>query len=274
MLAYYARMWRLRTLFGTSKPIIAMVHLPALPGRPRHDKHAGMGKIVDSVAADLTALQAAGVDGLLFCNEADLPYQLATGPEIAAGMAAVIGQVRAGIAIPFGVNIVWDPIASLAVAVATGAAFIREVCTGSYESDHGPMRPDLGAIAAYRARIGAGQVALFSNVTPEFGSTVGTRQVADRARSAAFLGADAILISGLMTGTPLDAGELAAAKDAVPDVPVLANTGTRAETIGEILAVADGAIVGTSLKMDGVTWNAVDQDRAVRFMDAARAARG
>ncbi len=108
-LAYYARMWRLRTLFRTGKPIIAMVHLPALPGRPRHDKRAGMGKIVDSVAAGLTALQAAGVDGLLFCNEADLPYQLATGPEIAAGMAAVIGQVRAGIAIPFGINIVWGP---------------------------------------------------------------------------------------------------------------------------------------------------------------------
>ena len=136
------------------------------------------------------------------------------------------------------------------------------------------MRPDVGAIAAYRARIGAHSVALFSNITPEFGSTVGTRPVADRARSAAFLGADAILISGLMTGTPLDAGELAAAKEAVPDVPVLANTGTRAETIGQILAVADGAIVGTSLKMDGVTWNAVDRDRAARFMDAARAARG
>jgi hypothetical protein len=189
-------------------------------------------------------------------------------------MAAVIGQVRAGIAVPFGVNVVWDPIASLAVAAATGAVFIREVCTGSYESDHGPMRPDLGAIAAYRERIGAGSVALFSNITPEFGSTVGTRSVADRARSAAHLGVDAILISGLMTGTPLDRGDLAAAKQAAPDLPVLANTGTRAETIGQILAVADGAIVGTSLKMDGVTWNAVDQDRAARFMAAARAARG
>jgi membrane complex biogenesis BtpA family protein len=267
-------MWRLRSLFGTSKPIIAMVHLPALPGRPRHDRRAGIGKLVDSAAADVKALQAAGVDGLLFCNEADLPYQLVTGPEIAAGMAAVIGQVRACVAVPFGVNVVWDPIASLAVAAATGAAFIREVATGSYESDHGFMRPDLGAIAAYRERIGAGSVALFSNITPEFGSTVGSRTVAERARSAAYLGVDAILISGLMTGTPLDATELAAAKRAVPDVPVLANTGTRAETIGEILAVADGAIVGTSLKVDGVTWNAVDQDRAARFMEAARAARG
>jgi uncharacterized protein len=54
---------------------------------------------------------------------------------------------------------------------------------------------------------------------------------------------------------------------------VVANTGVRADTVGQILAWADGAIVGTSLKYNGVTWNAVDPDRAARFMDAARAAR-
>jgi uncharacterized protein len=264
---------RLADLFGTSKPIIAMVHLPALPGRPRHDKHAGLDLLVDVVARDLAALQAAGVDGLLFCNEADLPYQLATGPEIAAGMAAVIGQVLGEMTTPFGVNIVWDPVASLAVAAATGASFVREVFTGVYESDLGIMQPDLGSIAAYRERIGAGPVALFGNITPEFASTIGQRSVADRARSAVYLGVDAILISGQITGTPLDLDELRAAKAAVPGVPVLANTGVRADTVGQILAIADGAIVGTYLKHNGVTWNAVDPDRAARFMAAARAAR-
>ena len=264
---------RLADLFGTSKPIIAMVHLPALPGRPRHDKRAGMPALVESVARDLAALQAAGVDGLLFCNEADLPYQLATGPEIAAGLAAVIGAVRTQIAVPFGVNIVWDPVASLAVAAATGACFVREVFTGVYESDLGIMQPDLGSIAAYREQIGAGRVALFGNITPEFASTIGQRGVPDRARSAVYLGVDVILISGQITGMPLDLGELAAAKAAVPDVPVLANTGTTADTIARILSIADGAIVGTSLKMDGQTFSAVDPGRPARFMDAARAAR-
>jgi len=264
---------RLAEVFGPGKPIIAMAHLPALPGRPRHDRDAGIGLLVDTVARDLTALQAAGVDGLLFCNEADLPYQLATGPEIAAAMAAVIGQVRGEIAVPFGVNIVWDPVASLAVAAATGAAFVREVFTGVYESDLGIMQPDFGAIAAYREQIGAGSVALFSNITPEFASTIGSRTIGARARSAAFLGVDVILISGQITGTPTDTGELRAAKAAAGDTPVLANTGVRADTVADILALADGAIVGTSLKYGGVTFNAVDPDRAAQFMDAARAAR-
>jgi membrane complex biogenesis BtpA family protein len=263
----------LRDLFGVSKPIIAMVHLRALPGRPRHDRAAGMRPIAEAVARDLATLQDAGVDGLLFCNEADLPYQLSVGPEAAAAMAAVIGEVSHEIRRPFGVDLVWDPVASLAVARATGASFVREVFTGVYESDLGIMRPDLGAIAAYRAGIGAESVSLFANITPEFASSLGTRTIPERARSAVFLGVDTVLISGPITGTPTDIAELHAAKAAVPTAPVLANTGVTAGTVAQILAVADGVIVGTTLKRDAVTWNPVDPGRAATFMAAARRAR-
>jgi uncharacterized protein len=263
----------LRHLFGVHKPIIAMLHLPAMPGRPRHDRSAGMAHLVDTVGRDLEALQLAGVDGFLFCNEADLPYQIGVGPEVAAGMAAVIGQLRSRISRPFGVDLVWDPVASLAVARATGASFVREVFTGVFESDLGIMQPDFGAIAAYREQIGAGSVALFSNITPEFASSLGNRSIAARAMSASYLGIDAILISGQLTGTSTDRGELLEAKAAVPDMPVLANTGVREDTVDDILAIADGVFVGTSLKRDGVTWNAVDPDRASRFMTAAQRSR-
>jgi uncharacterized protein len=259
--------------FGTHKPVIAMVHFPALPGRPQHDRAAGRARLVDVVGRDLAALQEAGVDGLLFCNEADLPYQLAVGPEIPAAMAAVIGELRSSVRLPFGVNILWDARASLALARATGAAFIREVLTGVYESDLGMIAPAIGDLAAYRDAIGAGDVALFDNIAPEFASAIGSRGIADRARGAAFLGADAILISGPAAGVPFAMSDLAAAKEAVPDTTVVANTGVRAESIADIFAVADAVIVGTSLKVDGITWNAVDPARAQRLMDAARSAR-
>jgi membrane complex biogenesis BtpA family protein len=268
----------LRQLFGVSKPVIAMVHLRALPGRPRHDRAGGMRLITDAVRRDLRALQDAGVDGLLFCNEADLPYQLGVGPEATAAMAAVIGAVRAEISRPFGVNLVWDPAASLAVARATGASFVREVFTGAYESDLGVMRPDFGAIGAYRSEIGAQEVAIFANITPEFASSLGGRTIAQRARSAVYLGVDALLISGAITGEPTDLAQLRAAKAAVTStgvtaVPVLANTGVTADTVADVLAVADGAIVGTALKAGGVTWNEVDPERAASLMAAARQAR-
>ena len=263
----------LRRLFGVDKPAIAMLHLPAMPGRPRHDRAAGMRHLVATVERDLESLQAAGVDAFLFCNEADLPYQMSVGPEVAAAMAAVIGQVRDLITRPFGVDLVWDPVSSLAVARATGASFVREVFTGVFESDLGVMRPDFGAIAAYREQIGAGAVAMFSNITPEFASTLGHRSIATRARSAAYLGVDAILISGQITGTDTHVADLREAKQAVPQMPVLANTGVREETVDAILAIADGLFVGTSLKRDGVTWNPVDPERAARFMTAVHRAR-
>jgi uncharacterized protein len=259
--------------FGTVKPVIAMVHFPGLPGRPRHDRKAGRARLLDVVGRDLEVLQDAGVDGLLFCNEADIPYQLRVGPEIPAAMAAVIGELRSSVGVPFGVNILWDAKATLALARATGASFIREVLTGVYESDLGIIEPSLGDIAAYREAIGAAGVALFDNITPEFSSSLGSRSVAERARSASFLGVDAILISGPEAGVPFAMSDLRAAKTAVPETPVLANTGVQADRLAEILAVADGVIVGTSLKVDGVTWNPVDPARARHFVDTARQVR-
>jgi membrane complex biogenesis BtpA family protein len=263
----------LERTFGVRKPVIAMLHLPGLPGRPWHDVAGGIGRAVDVVGRDLAVLQDAGVDGLMFCNEADVPYQLAVGPEIVAAMSSVIGQLRRDVRIPFGCNLLWDAIASLAVARATGAVFVREVMTGVYESDLGMIEPHIGEIAAFRQAIGASDVLLFDNIAPEFASAIGHRTVADRARGAAFLGADAILISGPAAGTQFAMSDLVAAKEAVPSTPVIANTGVRASTIEHIFKVADGAIVGTSLKRDGVTWNEVDADRARALVDAARAAR-
>jgi membrane complex biogenesis BtpA family protein len=255
----------LKNLFGTPKPIIAMLHARALPGRPRHDAAAGMKPILDALARDLDALQAAGVDGLLFCNEADLPYRLRTGPETAAAMAALVGELSQEIHVPFGIDIVWDPVASLAVARAAGACFVREVFTGVYESDLGLMKPATEANQQ--------DVAVFANITPEFASPLGHRATKERARGAAFLGVDAILITGPITGLPTSLEELRTVKAAVPGTPVLASTGVTVGTIKRTLETADGAIVGTHLKHDGVTWNPVDPVRAAAFMAAAHSAR-
>jgi uncharacterized protein len=259
----------LERIFGTQRPLIAMCHLHALPGRPRHDAAAGIDGIVERLARDVAALQDAGVDGLLFCNEHDIPYQLRVGHEAVAAMAAAIGRLRAELRLPFGVDLLWDPRAALAVARATGAAFVREVFTGVYESDMGLMAPSLGELAAYRHQIGADGVALFTNITPEFSRSVSGRPVAERARSAAFLGVDALLVSGQMAGVSADLEDLREAKDAAPAVPLLANTGVSEENLGRILKVADGVIVGTSLKVDRMIWNPVDPARARRLVELA-----
>ena len=263
----------LQRIFGTPKPMIAMCHLLALPGRPRHDAESGMDRIYEAVRKDVLVLQDAGVDGLLFCNEHDLPYSAQVGMEIAAAEAAVIGRLRHELTIPFGVDLLWDPRAALAVARATGAAFVRGVFTGVFESDMGMLAPDFGELACYRHAIGADGVAIFTNVTPEFSRSVSGRPVAERARGAAFLGADALLISGPQAGAQIDLADLQAAKENSGEVPVLANTGVTHDNAEKILSLADGIIVGTGLKIDGSTWNAVDPDRASRMVAIVRRSR-
>src|SRR4029079_19671256 len=99
----------IRDLFGVQKPIIARVHLKALPGDPGYDAQKGMDWIVESARADLRALQAGGVDAVMFSNEASLPYLTKVEPITVACMARVIAELCPEINIPFGVNVLWDP---------------------------------------------------------------------------------------------------------------------------------------------------------------------
>ncbi|HVG49200.1 MAG TPA: BtpA/SgcQ family protein [Rubellimicrobium sp.] len=263
-----------RRVFGRGKPVIAMVHLGALPGTPLHDEGAGVDGILQAARADLQALQAAGVDAVMFGNENDRPYELKVDTASTATMAYVIGRLRPEIMVPFGVNVLWDPMASVALAAATGAGFVREIFTGTYASDMGVWAPDAGEALRYRNRLGRRDLAMLYNVSAEFADSLDRRPLPDRARSAVFSSIpDAVLVSGQITGEAARMEDLEGVKRVLPTTPVLANTGVKHDTVAEVLRIADGCVVGSALKVDGHTWNAVDPDRARDFMDKARAAR-
>ena len=266
-------MSNLKDLFGVEKPLIAMCHLEGLPGRPRYDEAGGIEGIVRSAAREVAALQDGGVDAILFCNENDRPYQLQAGLESAAALTRVVTECKPE-GVPFGVDFLWDARCALAVAAATGASFIREVATGAWESDMGLWSPDAAQLLRERRRLDVTDLAVFMNITPEFASTVGSRTPAAIAKSTVVSSlADVILVSGAMAGAEPDLSVIASVREAVDEnVPVLLNTGARAETIDRYFKYADGCIVGSSLKVDGYTWNPVDPERAKRFVDAARSA--
>ena len=267
-------MQRFETVLGTKKPVIAMVHLGALPGTPLHDNERGLEGLVEAARADLTALQAAEVDAIMFGNENDRPYEFHVDTASTATMAYVIGQLRDQIAVPFGVNVLWDPCSTIALAAATGAAFCREIFTGTYASDMGHWAPDAGSALRYRKQLGRDDLLMLYNVSAEFADSLDRRPLSDRARSAVFSSIpDAVLVSGQITGEAAKMEDLEAVKAVLPDIPVLANTGVKHDTVAEVMRVANGCIVGSSLKIDGDTWNAVDPDRVRDFMDRAKAAR-
>ena len=239
----------LKELLGAEKPVVAMAHLPPLPGTPLYDEVGGAAAIVESVRRDVEILTETGFDAILFCNEGDRPYQLKATFEGVAMMARVVAEIAPRDK-PFGVDYLWDAEAALAVAAVSGASFIREVATGVYESDMGLWAPDAGKLLRYRRQLNAANVAVFMNITPEFASSVGTRDIATTARSVRVSSlADAILVSGPMAGAEPSVYAVREAKRGCGDeTPVFANTGVKSTNVRDFLAVADGAIVGSISK--------------------------
>lgn len=262
---------KFQNIFGANKPVIGMVHIGALPGTPLFDPELDL---LAAARADLIALQNAGFDAVMFGNENDRPYEFEVDRASTATMAALIGQLKSEISVPFGVNVLWDPMSTVALGAATGAAFVREIFTGTYASDMGLWAPDAGRAMRYRDRLGRSDMAMLYNVSAEFACSLDQRPLPDRARSAVFSSIpDAVLVSGQITGEAAALSDLEAVKSVLPDTPVLANTGVKHETVADVLKVADGCIVGSSLKVDGDTWNPVDPERAADFMERARKAR-
>ena len=255
------------------KVLIAMAHVPPLPGTPLYDAALGVQGLIDQVKRDTEKLLIAGFDAILFCNEGDRPYQLSAGLEASAVMTRVATECKPQ-EIPFGVDFLWDAQAALAIAVGSGARFMREVVTGTWESDMGLWQPDAATLFRNRRNFGREDLAIFANITPEFASSIGHRTPAQMAKSTLVSSiADAILVSGPMAGAEPDVSTVSSVREAVPsDIKVLLNTGAKSSTIAKYLKHADGCIVGSDLKRDGYTWNEVELDRAKRFIDQARSA--
>jgi hypothetical protein len=250
------------------KVVIAMAHIGALPGSPLYDIKGGLARLIDGVAKDIEALQAGGVDAIMFGNENDRPYLFKAPPEGIAAMTAIVQAVKPILKVPFGVNYLWDPVASVAIGAATGAKFVREIFTGVFASDMGLWTPDCAGAARLRRNLGCEDMKMLFNINAEFAHSLDARPIEMRARSAVFSSlADAILVSGPLTGQAVDQSDLRKVCEAVREVPVFANTGVNIENVASILAIASGIIIGTHFKVDGNTWNPVDPSRVKRFMD-------
>lgn len=257
--------------FGHRHLMIGMVHTLALPGAPQYDAAGGMRRIVEHARTEAEALADAGFHALLYCNEADMPWPTRSDAETVAAMAAVVTEVQARTALPFGINMLIDPAASIAVAHATGARFVRAFVTGGYVGDMGVLATDGAGVLRLRSRIGAGAVRILANITAGFSVALAERPIEDAAKGAVFAAlADAVVVNAAAAGVPVEASVVAKVAAAVPDTPVVVGTGAAEHNVAELMRVADGFIVGSSIKHDGKTLNPIDPARAQAFMAAVR----
>jgi len=267
----------LAATFDQPKPIIGVIHLPPLPGAPRYDGQP-VEEIYAAGVADAVAMSDAGIDGIIVENAFDLPFSRpeAIGAETVAALTAAGLRVRDAVELPIGITCVANGVMpALAIAKAVGARFVRaNQWANAYVANEGIINGPAGEALRYRSAIGAREVQIFADVHVKFGAHAITadRSVKEQARDAEFFDADVLIGSGQRTGSPTETGEIRAIQ-AGTSLPVLVGSGMDVDNAAELLSVADGAIVGSSLKYGGTWWNPVDPSIARRLMKVVRSVR-
>ena len=258
----------LQDLFGTAKAFIGVVHLPPLPGSPRWQ--GDMGQVLDWARRDAKILAAGGVHGLIVENYGDAPFEPGrVEAHTVAAMTLATQAVKQDVDLPVGINMLRnDPMSAIAVAVTTGAQFVRiNIHYGVMAADEGIMEGKAHETLRYRRAMGGeDQVKIFADVLVKHAVPLGTADLSYLARETVERGlADVLIVSGSATGEEALPRDLDLIKSSVPQVPVLVGSGIDESNIGTFLSVGDGAIVGTSLKVDGKIDNPVDPDRVARL---------
>ena len=264
-------------LFEKPKPVIAMIHTGPSPGVPGF---ICIQSAVERAVAEAEVYLGAGVDGILIENMHDFPcvHEREMGPEVAAFMTRVAYAVkRRARYTPVGLHVLFQANrTALAVALAAECDFIRAECwTHAHVADKGLAEASAGTTIRYRHQIGAGSLPVFADVRKKHAAHALTADLGleDLARTMALHQADGVVVTGDHTGEPPTLDALRTVREAASVLPVLVGSGTTAENYSELFDLADGFIVGSSLK-EGGRWDApVCQQRVEKMMAVAEQVR-
>lgn len=265
----------LESTFDAERPIVGMVHLPPLPGAPNYG--GSRERILADACRDARALEAGGVDGIMVENFGDVPFYPDDVPKhVVATMTRATREVVEAADLPVGVNVLRnDADAAVSVAAAAGAEFVRvNVHTGARVTDQGVLEGRAHETLRLCDRIDADlRILADHDVKHSAPLASGEGSAASMADAVERGLADATVVSGAGTGHGVDIAELEAAVETREefglDVPILVGSGVTAGTVGDVLSIADGVVVGTALKEDGAVANPVSERRVRELVEAA-----
>jgi membrane complex biogenesis BtpA family protein len=262
-------------LFATRKPLVGVIHVGALPGTPR--SRAGVDELIDTAAREARAYRDGGVDALMIENMHDVPYlRGSVGPEVVAVMAVVGRAVKYESRLPVGVQILAGAnVEAVAVAHAAGLDYVRvEAYAFAHVADEGIIESSAAELLRFRRKIGAENVRVWADVKKKHAAHAITADVSlgETAAAVEFMLGDAVIVSGAATGEPPRASDVREAKSHCR-IPVLLGSGVTPENISEFYREADGFIVGSYFKEEGLWSNTVESARVARLAEALRSLR-
>jgi membrane complex biogenesis BtpA family protein len=257
----------LTALFLNPKPIIGVIHVGALPGAPANA--LPVSEIIAQAIREAAIYRDCGVDGIIIENMHDTPYlRGSVGPEIVAAMAVIGRAVKTESRLATGIQILAGAnIEAMAVAHAADLDFIRaEAYAFAHVADEGVIQSSAAALLRYRKMIGADRVQVWADVKKKHSSHAITADVGLGATAEAveFMRADAVIVTGAVTGEAPKIADVEEAK-AHCRAPVLLGSGVDADNIADFYQAADGFIIGSYFKVDGLWANSVDAERVRRL---------
>ncbi|HWI58792.1 MAG TPA: BtpA/SgcQ family protein, partial [Bacillota bacterium] len=227
--------------------------------------------IIRFAVKDAQAYERGGAHALIIENFGDVPFtQASVGPETVAAMAAAGRAVRQGVKLPLGFNVLRnDPRAALALCAACQGSFIRvNVHTGAMLTDQGIIQGNAYDTLRYRRQI-CPEARILADVHVKHAVPLGHWALGDSARDALERGlADALIVSGTGTGMATDVADVQQVRAACPEAKILLGSGVTRDNLQDYLPLADGFIVGSSLKVDGKIHNPVDSKRVAALARA------
>jgi membrane complex biogenesis BtpA family protein len=258
--------------FKQSKPIIGMIHVGALPGTPRNRE--SLSKIIKSAVVEAKIYRECGIDGIAIENMHDVPFlRAAVGPEITAGMALVGAAVKEEFRGVVGVQVLAGANKeAMAVAHSAGLDWVRvEGFDFGHVADEGYIESCAAELLRYRKQIGAKRVEVWTDIKKKHSSHAITSDVslAETAHAAEFFGADAVIVTGTMTGSLPLPEDCHAAREGCK-LPVVIGSGIDERTVREFLPMADAFIVGSYFKKDGKWFNGVEAKRVEAVLRQAK----
>jgi membrane complex biogenesis BtpA family protein len=262
------------TVFGNAKPVIAMIHVGALPGTPA--SRSTVREIVAQAVTEARVYRDGGVHGIAIENMHDVPYlRGSVGPEITAAMTAIALAVKDASGLPCGIQILAGANReALAVAHAADLQFVRvEGYAFAHVADEGIIESSAASLLRYRRAIGAERVQVWADVKKKHSSHAITADVGigETAAAVEFMRADAVIVTGAVTGAEPSSADLGAVRQHCR-VPAYIGSGITADNLARYFQLADGFIVGSFFKTDGRWTEAPDPRRVEQFMRAHQSA--
>ena len=256
------------SLFSQQKPVIGVIHVGALPGTPRSER--SVKELIGLAREEAKIYRECGVDGIYIENMHDVPYlKCEVGPEIVAAMTAIGTEVKSECGLPVGVQILAGAnIEAMAVAHAAGLDFIRaEGFAYAHVADEGLIEASAAKLLRYRRMIGAERVQVWADVKKKHSAHAITADVSlgETAETVEFMGAACVIITGSATGQPPKVADVQEAKQHC-HLPVFLGSGISESNIEQFYNEADGFIIGSSFKVNGLWSNTIDPLRVTSFV--------